>query len=72
MRLPVGVAPGLPLVGLDERKYVCFPLRPVPVNVLSHVLRLLVGVGQVDIGWVLRALVRVPVLGNAPRVSARF
>ena len=46
-----------------------FPLRPVPIHVICHVLWLFVGVLKKDIGWLFSALVGTPLLWHTPRFS---
>ena len=55
----------------DDWRQVLLPPAPVAVDVLSHVLWLLVRVLQVDVGGLLSALVRIPVLWDTPWRLAR-
>ena len=49
-----------------------FPLGPVAIDELGHVLGLLVWVLKVDVGGLLGALEWLPVFGDAPWLLRRF
>ena len=57
------------LGSIKNRSQIGFPLGPVAIDELGHVLWLFIWVLQVDVGGLRGALVRVPVLGNPPRFS---
>ena len=54
----------------NDRSDVLHPTVPVAVNKLGHVVRLVIWVLQVEIGRLSRALVRVPIGGDSPGISA--
>ena len=54
----------------NGRRDVLHPAVPVAVNKLGHVVRFRFRVLQVEIGRLSRALVRVPIGGNSPGISA--
>ena len=58
--------------GGQYRCNIGLPLGPVFIYILGHVFGLLVRVLQKNVRWLLRALMRIPVLWDSPWFSARF
>ena len=61
---------GLFCCGYDDRRDVLHPPLPVAINELCHVVGLHFWVLQVQVSWLSRALVRIPVCRDSPCFSA--